>query len=762
MLKSDIEWPNSRRFKSASEWEPIGFFSEGLCNSTKFDLMLGFFSSSALSVLCDGFAVFLHNGGKMRLIINEILTEQDIHAIQNGSCGIEIPEFDLSNIEELKKTLSVQDRHFFECLSWLISKDKLEIRIVSPINGQGISHTKNGILSDGINRVGFDGSCNFSRTALVSNIESLTCSCDWDGAVAVAAINDINSDFDRTFIGENPNVKMLNAEDLKTSISTAFPAKDIKELLKESKDLTDQRFASDRLPNTVRRALAKARKKVSEVINAIHFQAAKAQELSLPHFPYSSGPREYQQIAFERWKGNTQKGLFAMATGTGKTITSLNCLLEIYKRNGYYKALILVPTITLVNQWAAECRKFGFNNTVKACSKNPNWRTEIDNIEFNERLDSTGKKNSYIIISTYASYARENVFRRLNIFPRRQLLFIADEAHNMGAGQIKSRLMEIPYLRRIGLSATPERQYDEETTKQIMNFFGCDKEYTYEYSMAEAIEKGVLCRYRYYPHIVQLTPSEMEEYLTISRKLAQFYTYEGEKFRPKNSPILTTLLLKRKRIIHKAANKMGIFKSILEKKLTDKGELKYTLVYVPEGNKPDEDADVFDTTDTIKDDEDTGHLIDDYTSIVRDLNPTITVKQFTSSSKDRDLMLTDFAEGKLDVLTSMKCLDEGIDVPRSELAIFCASTGNPRQFIQRRGRILRTHPDKHMAEIYDLVVAPAVYSSEETYKMERNLLLTELKRVYNFASLSENMDDTIREMEDILAFYNLSIFNLNQ
>ena len=90
---------------------------------------------------------------------------------------------------------------------------------------------------------------------------------------------------------------------------------------------------------------------------------------SVPGFPYSSGPRDYQNQAFENWKSNKQKGLFAMATGTGKTITSLNCLLEIYKRCGYYKAIILVPTITLVNQWEIECKKFNFNNIIKVCSK---------------------------------------------------------------------------------------------------------------------------------------------------------------------------------------------------------------------------------------------------------------------------------------------------------------------------------------------------------------------------------------------------------
>ena len=121
-------------------------------------------------------------------------------------------------------------------------------------------------------------------------------------------------------------------------------------------------------------------------------------------------------------------------------------------------------------------------------------------------------------------------------------------------------------------------------------------------------------------------------------------------------------------------------------------------------------------------------------------------------------MLADFATGELEVLTSMKCLDEGIDVPRSELAIFCASTGNPRQFIQRRGRILRKHPDKHKAIIHDLVVVPEVTTASESYNMERNLLKGELKRVRDFATLSENADYAYENLESILSYYNLSLF----
>ncbi len=757
MLKTDVIWSPSFRYQTKSEWEPAGFFSDALCNASSFDLMLGFFSSAAINVLAYGFASFIYNGGKMRMIINDILSSDDVSAISVAHESMELPYFNLKNLEDLSYTLSKRDKHFFDCLAWLIRNDRIEIKIVRMVNGTGIAHTKCGTFSDGINKIGFEGSVNFSLSALIHNKESLGVYCDWNGCADMARVSDLQQSFDRTFGGVDDDVEFIDAADIKGYIVDQSRPKSLSELLDSELDLienTDNSYLSDSL----KKALARVKNKIQEEINTM--RERNQLKDNAPQFPYQSGPREYQKIAFDKWKANVQRGLFAMATGTGKTITSLNCLLEIFKKSGYYKAIILVPTITLVNQWAVECRKFRFNRIVKVCSKNPNWRREIDDLDFLESLDNTGKKNSYIIISTYASYARENVFRRLNVFPRKQTLLIADEAHNIGAGKILSRIKGIPYLRRIGLSATPERQYDVESTRSIMRFFGCENDYTYQYSMAEAIEDKFLCRYRYYPHIVRLTPAEMEEYLEISRKLTKYYMFNRDSFRPKDDSILTALLLKRKRIIHKAANKLAMFQKILKLRLEDRGNIRYTLVYVPEGNKPDEDADMYDSSDTMSDDKESAHLIDVYTKIVRDMSPTTTVKQFTSSSTERDAMLKDFAEGKLDVLTSMKCLDEGIDVPRSELAIFCASTGNPRQFIQRRGRILRMHPDKHMAEIHDLVVVPEVCESEESYKMERNMLANELKRVYNFASLSENFDDTIRELENTLDYYNISIFNV--
>ena len=756
MLKPDIIWPEHRRYKSRTEWEPIGFFSDCLCNATQFDLMLGFFSSSAISVLANGFAIFLYNGGKMRLIVNDILTEDDKNAIAAGSSDIEIPYFDIYNIQNIKNTLSERDRHFFDCLSWLIRHNRLEIKIIAPKSGIGISHTKSGIFSDSINKVGFDGSCNFSRTALVDNIESLTISCDWDGNIEAAKVKAIKDDFENVFQEKDDTVTYLSADKVKTRITDSFPDKSISELLETEYEMLRNQHHQN-ISKNIAKALDNSKERLEVIMEKLRDAEYKSTVIknTEPQFPYPSGPRDYQMQAFENWKNNRQKGLFAMATGTGKTITSLNCLLEIYKKSGYYKALILVPTITLVEQWEKECEKFNFSNVIKVCSKYNGWQTSLANIRMLE-LSNPDNKQSYVIISTYASFIRPNNFFDLNQFPKNKLLLIADEAHNMGAGLIAKRLNDIKYLRRIGLSATPERQFDEEGNARLMEFFSCNNEYTFEYSMADAIQNKALCKYYYYPHLVKLTNEEMIQYIELSKKIAKIINREDED----SQEILKRLLLKRKQIIHKAENKKRIFEDILKEHQKNTGSLKYTLVYVPEGNQPDDQvADVFDTTDRVKDDEDTIHLINEYTRIVRDIDSHIVVRQFTSESTDRDMMLADFASGNIDVLTSMKCLDEGVDVPRSELAIFCASTGNPRQFIQRRGRVLRTHPDKRFAIIHDLVVIPEVNVAPECYDLEKSLVSAEIKRVRDFALLSENCNDTLNILDDVLNQYQISIFN---
>lgn len=741
----EVDWAEDGTYRPDEYNSPEKFFNDCLENSKEFDLQLGYFSSATISVLADGFASFISNGGKMRLVINHIVSDEDKNAISKGVNGGVIDCFDLSNFEELKITFDEYQQQFFECLAFLIYNKRIDIRIIKPRNKKGIAHTKSGQFRDGDSITSFTGSANFTISGLFNNLEEIKIDrSDSIDMMVQKRIDSQRKEFDSIMKMTKRNIEYLSPDKLISAIQTNYGDKDIEELLDVEKKLRKLKKE---------RAIRERQKQIDMVCEDFD-------EME-PRFPYATGPREYQKLAFENWKNNGQKGLFAMATGTGKTITSLNCLLEIYLRKGYYKAIIFVPTITLVNQWEQECRKFRFSNIIKVYSKNLTWRDEVERVRFNEKYRTEREPEvSYIIISTYASYSREKVFNVLNDFDKRRLLLIADECHNMASGSLVKRLKEIPYLRRIGLSATPDRQFDDNGNTKLRKFFGSEEKYTYEYSMEEAIKNGVLCKYMYYPHLVRLTSEEMDAYVELSEKISKYFNFNTCTFDDPDE-MLKRLLLARKRIIHKAANKLPAFIDIIEKRHDEKGNLKYSLIYVPEGNIPDYigGTDDFDKSEDINDDEDADHLINIYTQAVTKVDERVTVKKFTSGQRDRDEILDDFASGKLHVLTSMKCLDEGVDVPRSELAVFCSSTGNPRQFIQRRGRVLRTHPDKRMAELHDLVVVPEVSPNSNSYRMEQSLLRGELLRVNNFALLSENPSYSETELREVMDYYGLNLYN---
>lgn len=739
----DVSWSIDRDYKTGTENEPLQFYLEGLANSSEFSLLLGYFSSAAINLLSIGFATFISKGGKMRMVINHLLSEKDKEAIQKAENAEGLQKvFDLTDIVSLGKVLDDYDKHFFECLSYMIAEKRIEIKVIKPKSSDGIAHYKEGVFFDGEDYVGYSGSCNFTYYGLSENKEKLNIFLSSENGRSNKFIRNQLKLIDDYFNERENDVEYLSANQIEVAIRDKFGKKDIEELIVQESELLKKKMS---LINNG---------KLKQTILKLHNDLDKT--VRSPKFPYPSGAKEYQKIAFENWKNNNQQGLFAMATGTGKTITSLNCLLEIYKKTGYYKALILVPTITLVNQWENECKKFNFRCIVKVSSKS-NWKNDFSAILTRERLSPT-EQVSYIVISTYSSFARENIFAELNQLPPKTLL-IADECHNMGSNTLLRLLPKISCKRRIGLSATPERQFDEEGNRKILSFFNNEQGYTYEYSMAEAIENEILCRYFYYPHLVSLTDTEMSEYMSLSLKISKFYNSVSETFN--SNPILTALLLARKRIIHKASNKVSVFSGIVKKQFEKRGNLKYTLVYVPEGNNPNDffETDYFSSNEELGNDIDAISLIDVFTKAVKDIDKRTSVRKFISGTDDKEHILEQFAKGEIDVLTSMKCLDEGVDIPRSEFAIFCASTGNPRQFIQRRGRILRTHPAKSYAYIHDLVVIPEINPDSETYKMERSMLKKELERVKNFALLSENSSHTINVLSDTMNYYNLNLYN---
>jgi superfamily II DNA or RNA helicase len=738
MMLRKVDWTDDRAYRSGSENEPVQFYLDGLCNSKSFDLLLGYFSSAAINVLSLGFATFLYSGGTARMVVNNVLSQADRDAIKAGREGeVGDHEIDLTDIKKLRRTLDEYGKHFFECLAWLITNKKIQIIIIRPKRGQGISHYKSGVFFDGGDYVGFKASCNFTAFGLLENLEELDGFLSWENGRSNKWIGSQNRYFEKIFSGKADFVEYLEIEDVVLAIRKEFGNKSMNELLIQERELIEKK--SRVLENTeLRKSFEKVITRIEEIIRE-------------PKFPYQQGPREYQEAAYENWNNNGYKGIFAMATGTGKTITSLNCVLNELRKtpDKIYHALILVPTVTLVEQWAKEVKSFNFQDVFRISSK-VNWESEVTT------LISSSKRIpiSFILISTYASFVKPKFQSLIKDLPE-DTIFIADEGHNLASPTVASRISNFRLKKRIGLSATPKRIYDPEGTTEMEFFFEDREPYTFSFSMERAIREEVLCQYYYFPHIIKLTPNELEEYIQISKRLANLYRFSKKD--ADNSSIIEKLLLARKRIIHKASNKLEATIEILRRQFQEKGNLKYTFVYVPEG----ETFEIREEEDELI--EENIRLINQYTREIAKIDGKILVNQFVSGMPDRDEILQQFQQGVIDVIASMKCLDEGVDIPRAETAIFCSSTGNPRQFIQRRGRILRKHPEKDHAVIHDLVVIPDYETQtedSETYDLEKGMVRKELERVMYFASLSRNPYFTEDVFKEICQHYKLNIYTI--
>ena len=227
MLKK-VDWSEDRDYKTGGYNEPLQFYIDSLCNSQSFDLLLGYFSSAAIHVLSLGFANFLYGGGNMRMVINNVLSEQDKLAIEKGQSGDVVDvSLNLENIKSLKYTLDEYGKHFFECLAWLIANKRIQIKIIKPKRGLGISHYKSGIFNDGENKVGFKASCNFTAYGLLENLEELDCFMSWENGRSNKWINAQTKYFSQIFEERATFVEYLKVDDIEIAIKNEFGDKDI-------------------------------------------------------------------------------------------------------------------------------------------------------------------------------------------------------------------------------------------------------------------------------------------------------------------------------------------------------------------------------------------------------------------------------------------------------------------------------------------------------------------------------------------------------
>jgi len=729
------------RYSTGRKDLPFDFFELALPNSINFDMGLGYFSSASFNILSVGIAHFISNGGNMRLYINQYLTEEDYKLLQNNEI-VDFENYILQSFFALKKALSQRDEHFFKCLSYLIQTNRIEIKIVIPKDG-GLAHEKFGIFTDkNKDKVAFTGSLNLTAAALVRNIETIECSCSWKSEDSGERIKLSEQDFSEIWDGKNNNVLVFPAKKFCQEIVKTYPTVDSDELLIQEKEII---------------------KKLSRKA-AIESEALPTTPIiKEPHFPdkYPDGARPYQMQAYDAWLKNDKQGIFAMATGTGKTITSLNCALQEYKNDGVYQLLILVPTIALVEQWIDEIALFDFKNLITVFSENPHWRQQI--VKLIDKV-SRGKKVSFVIVSTYQSFTNKDFQQILPQLPD-SLIVIADEAHNIGSESVRAIFRTLHIKRRIALSATPNRIYDEEGTVELESFFNDKPPYVYNFSMKKAIEEGRLMEYCYFPKIAYLNDIEMQQYAEITEQLLRLFDSSTKQF--KDNQKAKKLLMLRKRILHKADDKMRVFKEIINEIGQDK--LKFCFVYVPEGKKmfDSDEAVLYSNSDNDSETEIYEEsIIKKMLDTTKDIFPNTTCNTYTgkNSKAERKTILQGFEDGQINVLFAMKCLDEGVDVPRAEYGIFASSTGNPRQFIQRRGRLLRKHKAKTFAYIYDMVVVPNFQSphySQEFWNMERSLVRGELNRVAYFANLAtNNYTGALKSLNVVAQFYDLILSEL--
>jgi len=718
-FRDSIDFPRTYKYSSDSDYIPLKFYEEAFPIALKIDLLLGYFSSNAIKVLSKSLAEFIYNGGSMRLVTNHIYSLVDYqNLIENTKLSNEDKIIDIfSDLKELERNLSAEGQHFFDCLKYLMSKNKL---LITPVkfNGFDLAHCKKMILFDGKEYLTTEGSINFTLPALLKNSESFQVNAPWISDISKSIIEEDIENFELIVNQKHPRYKYLEKKEIEIIVESLGRDKDIKDLMDDSLKLRKGSYS----------------KKVKSILESRKIQfEEKIETLNKePRFPFPQGPRDYQKEAYDKWVDNGFSGVFAMATGTGKTITSLNCLLNVYKKTGSYNAIILVPSISLLNQWFEEVKTFNFKNILKIGGGNI-WEKELATYVSNYTWDI---KDSLIIISTYGSFVTPKFQKYYNKIGA-EFMFIADEAHNLGAENIRSKLPDIKATKRIGLSATPKRIYDFDGTIALNTFFKDEPPYTYNFDMERALKQGFLTEYQYFPIIVELNDHELEEYMELSKKLLKFFDVESGQF--KKDPIVEILLLKRKNIIHRAQNKISCFKKILlDLKKHDK--LNYIFTYVPEGYVSEK------------------KILNMYIKAGADILPNLKMNSYTSEDHNLDEILRGFSEGKINLLFAMKMLDEGVDIPRAEIGIFCSSTGNPRQFIQRRGRLLRKHSAKAYSTIYDMVVIPKLSNqTPEFFNLEKNMVRNEIQRVAYFASLSMNFYDSTKSLENVLNKYDLNL-----
>lgn len=688
------------------------FYIPSLKVAKSYDRAVGFFSGAMLSYAAQGLSAFVaRNDGRMRLIVGGELDEEDALAIERG--------YDLRTIgEKLGHAMvgvidGIEDDLFntrIELIAWLVASGRLDIKVA--LKRKGMFHSKIGIMRDANDdSVVFQGSANETVFALLPdfNYESINVFPSWEAGLAPHFLPHVAT-FERLWKNRSSKTVVVDFPDA----------------------------ARDRLVKVAK----KARVATPQIEEAVWLAILAKYDRSipahmLPKLPEVLGGQpfkimDHQRDALVAWRARRGRAILALATGAGKTITAAYGMVRLFSQMGRLCVVVAVPYQNLADQWVEVLRLFGIN--AFACyGGTGRWLEDVSEAVHSFDQQALPFVCLVVVNRTLAGEPFQRVLEKL---PGENMFFIGDECHRHGAKVTNDALPRHAAL-RLGLSATPEHYMDTEANSRLTSYYG---EIGDTYSLADALNDGVLTPYRYHIGMVDLTESEAETYADISDRIAAQVARSGG-FDGEGNPKLDQLLFERARLLGGAANKLPLLAHLLGPE-----PVRHTLFYCSDATVMVDDED-----------NDAPAVAQRQVEAVSELlhRRRWRNSRFTSREgiRQRREILDRFRLGDIDALVAIRCLDEGIDVPACQRAYILASSRNPRQFIQRRGRILRRAPGKEQAEIFDLLVRlPEGVLNRD---VERKLLVQEFKRVSEFANLARNSGEVIETLFPLMQQYDL-------
>ena len=650
--------------------------------------MMGFFSSEILVSLAPGLATFINRSDEsLRLIISPLLRTEDRNAIEEG---LSSPEEIVSEIlEEFIVTENSIVQHTLKCLSWMLRHGRVEIKIA--LMKDALFHPKVWLFREADDVIAAHGSSNMTYAGVQKNIEQISISKSWKDYTQNYTTEKLCEQFRELWTNENVDCTVFSMpqaieENLLKTYSLDLPPT-------ESDFHTLHKQASNAL---------------EESPTSYNFSRLSRPAFAIPlDLQFEDGPFEHQDRAVKAWCEAGYQGVLEMATGSGKTIAAMICAYRLYNVEKPLLIVVAAPYIPLIQQWCDEISPFGLRAVNLTEAKGAKRRA----LELNRLKRRLRNRNSDVeIIVVSHDILRDNEFKDdLKKFDCK-ILLIADEVHNLGS----ERFITNPpcfFDYRLGLSATPIRQYDEEGTEKLFAFFGS---IVFQFALEEAIGR-CLVEYEYYVHPVELTVDEMDKWYALTEQIGKNAWRQENK--DADDEYLMQLLRDRRALLENAENKIAMLEEVLTRE--NFRQLRYALIYASD-KAPKQ--------------------LDDVNTLLKShgvLFHQLTHKE-TSNRKQTAEIIQSFQEGTLRVLTAKRVLDEGVNIPQIEKAFILASTTVERQWVQRRGRLLRTcrETGKTHSEIHDFVALPP--NLDNIDKEAYTLIRSELKRVQAFASLALN------------------------